>query len=387
MSFSGSSDRRPPREPSAREQAALDWIARVDRGLSPGEKIDFERWLAADPRHAELFREFDGTWSLLDRVSELPASRDAAFVAAAATDASHPAPIPASPGPAARRSLLRPLLLAGLGAAAVLAFAVLGRSFRPATDRAPLPFAATETTPLGDLRTIELPDGSTVRLNTASTMEVSFSLTVRAVRLIDGEAHFSVAKDRTRPFTVTAAGVAVRAVGTAFNVRLKPEAVEVLVTEGNVQLREDRETPAPGGPTAMSAPTTRSAHAATSGPPAAALGALSAGEIIAIPRDRHAPADLAAARAQALNPIEIERTLAWQERRLEFVSSPLATMVEEFNRYNRRKLVIADAALARQHFGGNFRSDDADGFVRVLESNFRVVAEQRDNETILRSAP
>jgi transmembrane sensor len=56
----------------------------------------------------------------------------------------------------------------------------------------------------------------------------------RAAR--SGEAHFFVEKDPQRPFVVNAAGIDVRAVGTAFNVRIDPAAVEVLVTEGRVRV-------------------------------------------------------------------------------------------------------------------------------------------------------
>ncbi|MBI4626651.1 MAG: hypothetical protein HY736_25955 [Verrucomicrobia bacterium] len=85
-------------------------------------------------------------------------------------------------------------------------------------------------------------------------------------------------------------------------------------------------------------------------------------------------------------PVEIERALAWQERRLDFVSVPLEEIAAEFNRYNHRKLIITGTALATQRFGGTFRPDDAAGFVRMLESNFGIVAEQGKDATILRVA-
>jgi len=60
------------------------------------------------------------------------------------------------------------------------------------------------------------------------------------VRLVRGEAHFTVAKNPARPFIVEAGGVAVRAVGTAFDVRHADGAIEVLVTEGKVHVRAAR---------------------------------------------------------------------------------------------------------------------------------------------------
>ncbi|MCX6941829.1 MAG: FecR domain-containing protein, partial [Verrucomicrobia bacterium] len=82
-----------------------------------------------------------------------------------------------------------------------------------------------------------LADGTVVELNGAAVIVADFTASERRVRLERGEAYFTVMKDPARPFIVTAAGVAVRAVGTAFNVRLADTAVEVLVTEGQVRLQ------------------------------------------------------------------------------------------------------------------------------------------------------
>lgn len=84
---------------------------------------------------------------------------------------------------------------------------------------------------------------------------------------------------------------------------------------------------------------------------------------------------------------ELQRQLAWQERRLEFVLAPLAEIAAEFNRYNRHKIVIADDRLAARRFGGSFLANDPARFVRMLQDNFSVLAEKRESETVLRLAP
>ncbi|MES2694122.1 MAG: FecR domain-containing protein, partial [Verrucomicrobiota bacterium] len=76
--------------------------------------------------------------------------------------------------------------------------------------------------------------------------------------------------------------------------------------------------------------------------------------------------------------------LAWHNRRLEFSNEPLGTIAAEFNRYNRHQLTIDDPELATQRFGGKFSSDDIAALVRLLELNFGVTVERRDNETVLR---
>jgi transmembrane sensor len=80
-----------------------------------------------------------------------------------------------------------------------------------------------------------LPDGSLVELKEGSRIAVDFSAEQRQVRLV-GEAHFQVARDAARPFVVNAQGVMVRAVGTAFSVRVDSDEVQVLVTHGSVHV-------------------------------------------------------------------------------------------------------------------------------------------------------
>ena len=81
--------------------------------------------------------------------------------------------------------------------------------------------------------------------------------------------------------------------------------------------------------------------------------------------------------------VEIERSLAWRNRRLVFESAPLETIVAEFNRYNRRQLVIADAPLADRRFGGTFEATDINTFVELLRTNYDVSVEDRADAVIL----
>jgi transmembrane sensor len=94
-----------------------------------------------------------------------------------------------------------------------------------------------------------------------------------------------------------------------------------------------------------------------------------------------APATVAKVDAPA-----IQRALSWQERRLEFDAVPLAEVAREFNRYNRRQLVIADPALAAKRFSGTFRADSYEPFVRLLEDDFGVVATRTEHAITLRPA-
>ncbi len=333
------------RASEAIEAAAAAWLSLRDRGMTPAEAAEFVQWLQQDARHAEVFGELDRTWRDFDRLSAVPAP-------AAQPDPDLLAP---RPRPAPRRAGAW-AALAAAAAVAVLATVLL---------RTPGPTAETL---VGAFQKLDLPDGSVVQLNTDTAIATTFTAEQRHVRILRGEAYFAVAKDAARPFVVTVGPVAVRAVGTAFNVRQRDAAVEVLVTEGQVRVDDIRAG--------------RSVLASASTDPAGAPPYLEAGERVLVP----ASAQLASpARVEKVSEIEVRRALAWQERRLEFESAPLDEIVREFNRYNRRQLVVADTALAAKRFSGTFRADGYASLVRLLETDFGVAVETREDRLILRA--
>lgn len=351
-------------DPEQVEATAAVWLSLRDRGMSESETAEFMRWLQQDARHAETFNALDRVWRDFNRASVIrPAGT-------AEPDIELLAP---RPQPRRRR---RPMLVGALAAAAALALAWAG--FRVLDGPRP-----TAETAVGAFHRLELADGSVVQLNTDSAVRVRFAEAERRVELLRGEAFFTVAKDAARPFTVSAGRVAVRAVGTAFNVRLRPEAVEVLVTEGKVAVGDGTVDRGPPATDPHPADTT------SGGIPDSASGFLiGAGERALIPN--LAPQDSVAAAPvpTVVEPVGapvIERALAWQERRLEFEATPLSEVVAEFNRYNQHQLVIADPRLAGKQFGGAFRADGHEAFVNLLESSFGVVAERDDGRTVLRS--
>jgi transmembrane sensor len=340
------------------DEVAADWFGRRDGGLTRAEEQELRSWLDADPRHARAFARLAAT---SDALSQLSAYRP---------------PSSAKPDPDL------PLLRAGrpvrtgtrrarwvavtLAAAAALTFAsTLGwrsYSLRPSYTEA----AATD---VGGLRKLVLPDASVIELNTDSAVDVAFSRRERRVTLLRGEAHFNVAKDAARPFTVSVNNIAVRAVGTAFNVRLRTGNVDVLVTEGRVRLND----------------LTRGDSLLPSGPTAAEPSVLVAGHRALVRTDSSEKS--AGPSPAVVTPVaekDISRELAWQQKRLEFGPTPLAVVVAEFNRYNRHQLVLADAELGSLSVGGSFEATGHETLVRLLESSFGITAERRDHETILR---
>ncbi|MBC7366577.1 MAG: FecR domain-containing protein [Undibacterium sp.] len=336
----------PDPSPDAIRAATALWLIRRDRGLSSAESIEYELWLAADERHAAALNRSTRVWSLLDGI---PAPTAAPVLAAVTR----------------RRSFWRQTrVFGGLAAAAVLFFGLM-------VWRSPLAPSAPDTplqdpTPAGP-RTVTLTDGSLVQLNTGGEILEQFTAAERRVMLVRGEAHFSVTKNPARPFVVQTGTLLVRAIGTAFNVNRAPLGVDVLVTEGRVQLIDSR-APAPGSSSA----------------PAAALPSLSAGDRAVFRGEPEQPRDL----AQALivshaDTTEITRTLSWREPLLRLGGASLAELAAQFERGTGRRLVLADPALAELRFGGRFRADDIEGFTHLLGTTLDLDVEHAADGTIV----
>ena len=334
--------------------AAAEWMIRRDRGLTAVEQDEFFSWLAADPRHAEWFAQHQATWQDLNLLAQWRPEH-----------ATEPNPdLLARPQRSGRRhpwvrpAVLFPVLVA---AAATIAMWVipptwLGSKTAPAVD-------SVIVTTLGEQRVLE--DGSFVDLTRGAAIEVRYSAAERSVRLVRGAAHFAVVKNAVRPFIVNAAGVNVRAVGTAFDVRLNPQSVEVHVTEGRVQV-------AP--PSALGSESTYPGMQASG-----LITFLSAGERTIVPRPPSTAPGLDATMSAARPSASV--------RTLQFNATPLAEVIAEFNRNNRVHLTIADAELAGLPIIASFRVDNVEGFVRLLEATADVSTERTGDTIVLRKTP
>lgn len=331
---------------------AGEWVARCDRGLSPREEAEFATW-RAEPRNAAELARMQSTWGKLDRLDRDPALNTLADAVLARAQQRR-----------RRRSVARMVTFASAAAAAVACGFLGWRQIAP-------PPRAIVQLPKENYRVLAstvqrttLPDGSEAELNGDSRIAVDYSDTARRVTLLSGEAHFVVAKNPERPFYVTAGPVTVRAVGTAFNVRLAVEKIEVLVTEGKVQLQHEE-----GG----DVPAEASAGAA----------ALVVGQRAVISRTAAAKRKPEVA-VDEMGRAEIEDELGWQSTRLVFNNTPLDEVIEGFNRYNRQRLTLGDPRLKQRSLTGVFRADNLEGFIRLLRASVDVKAEAReDGETVL----
>lgn len=355
-----------PSDAEAIEATAAAWLAQRDDGLSPAQSAEFAAWRAADSRHEAAILRLDGAWTALQQLHEY---RPAA--------ARHPdrdvlGGVRRHPQRVSIRTLVGTFSLA---AALVLAAGWWHTGAGRNGDRDVATFA---TTPEGFER-VSLADGSMVELNAGTEINVAYTGTERRVRLTRGEAHFTVTRNPGRPFIVEANGVAVRAVGTAFNVRLGSADIEVLVTHGKVEV----------GSAASLTPDPAAGASGRGGPPESPPATLLvASERVLIPAARTAAlvaAAVEAPRVEKVAPAAIREALAWQGPRLVFVDTPLAEVIAQFNRRNAVQIELAGPELGALPIGGSFRAENVDAFVRLLASSGDIAFERvSDHRVVLR---
>lgn len=219
-----------------RLEQACEWIARIDRELQEEEQVALQQWLAASPLNQQELFEVAKLWDKMDALSRLSALFGAVEPPHAQNDSHNSSQTSSHSANQGKRSL-RTLAMAASTAALLLLGGLLYRSevlpmVNPSSSIASM--QATYQTRVGENTTIELPDSSKLVLNTNSFVVVRYSAGARIIELQRGEINIDVAHDTSRPLSVIAGGKIIQAVGTAFNVDLRKDHVELIVTDGKV---------------------------------------------------------------------------------------------------------------------------------------------------------
>lgn len=330
---------------SAVEVEAAAWIAQLDAGgLLDADKKALREWCARSEAHRDALRRLGNLWSELDELSMLPE-------------------LATQRRGEARR---RPLRLNAFWTAhvAVLLLAVTTGLFLW-TRHLPGPYPEEQlvqiyATQLGEVKHLELADRSFAHLNTDSLVEVDYRTNERRVRVIKGEALFDVAKDPDRPFVVYAGVNTVRAIGTRFAVRVSQNALEVVVSEGKVEL----------------ARVAADGDAPTRLVPISHLRSQEATRI-----DAHARAG-ASVQIHTIDRGDLARRLSWATGVLEFDGEPLAKVIEEVSRYTPLRIEIGDPSLRELPVGGRFRVGETQALFDVLENGFDATI-TRDGDVVI----
>ena len=339
---------------------AAAWLVRLDGHSTPENWAEFVKWIEADRRNEAAFVRLRAAWTQYDRLKQLrptdgrvdrnllddlPGTQPEVPPAVAA-------PVLGDPQSIDRR---RWLMYVSATAAATAGVGMLG--WLSAEHRRWTYFE----TDVGGNRRALLSDHSQVLLNTDSRLRVRLANARRDSELIRGEALFTIAHDKLRPFYVKAAHTLICAMGTSFAVRIHEDrSVEVLVAEGRVAIGAADPAAVAGTPVlANSAPQAATDESVLMGP-----------DSLTIKQQAHG---------------YVARRLAWTAGNISFDGETLTEAVREFNRYNRRHIAIADPAIAQMKVGGSFEANDPESFAATLEKHFglrRMPAARGDDDVI-----
>lgn len=279
----------PSQEQQIQEEAAL-WFARLrGESVSGQQRAAFARWLAADPAHAREFKILEQIWD------------DSAHLQRQA--------------PPARQALQRGLALGCV----ILVCGWLGLLW----------FDGRVSTEAGEVRHVQLDDGSKLAIAPQSRLRISIDEKQRRIDLLAGEIAVNVAVDSQRPFAIYAGGNTIRDIGTRFAVFTDPRHTRVTVAEGIVEI-----VPAEGKRLR-----------------------LQAGQA----------AEIAEGKSAQLQRIEHSTALAWTRGQLEFDGQALADVIAELNRFRRTPIVLDASGLAQIRISGVFLIDDDEAAPRALQ--------------------
>lgn len=335
-------------QPTGVDGQALDWFVRRENGLDAVEEARFQAWLTAHPQHAAAFARWQGDWSALGK---LPADGLARLRHNLAAELSAEMTINQARRRPTGAARTRWWLLAGVKSCSAVAAALIvicGSGYLAWQHEQQQPvYVQSFATERGQQRDVTLPDGSQLRLDTATHADVAFYRQRREVRLTEGQVVFKVQADTNRPFDVLAGPLHITVVGTRFSTRYTPgipgeEGARVAVEEGRVRVsgRDTRASALEGGATAAS-------------------GAIElvAGQQVAV--------DVAGGLG-AVQAISSAGIAPWRQGRVSFDNTPLAQALAEFSRYGNAELVIGDEKAAALRLTGTFDPRKLDNFRRVL---------------------
>jgi transmembrane sensor len=286
-------------------EAASDWAARLDRGLSQAEQDTLENWLDGDSRRVGALARARALWS----------HAETALIGQTPSTPSH-----------GRLNATRRGLLTG---GAALAASLGGAGLWFATRSRPI------VSNLGEIRRVSLEDGSSVTLGAETRILPRFGPAERAIELLAGEAFFDITPDAVRPFVVVADSIRVQTSAAAFGLRLIAGApAAVLVERGQARVRVS------------------DGHDAL----------LQASERLIL-------SQAGAPRLETLTPDAVQRGLAWRVGQLAFENEPLAAVADGFRRYGPVRIEIDDPELAREPVTGLFSASDPKGFAVAIAAS------------------
>jgi len=357
------------------EEEAGAWLIKLDGDSAPSaeELASLREWLERSPVHREQLGSLADFWGKMNVLTELavplgqPEDRVNRSFFGSWRDA-----IPRI----GRVGYVMAVIVVGIGIAS---------TFWVRPD----PFLRSNgfyTTAVGQQQSTTLADGSVVLLNTNTQIKVGYNSEYRNILLLQGEAHFTVAKSAVRPFRVYAGNGRVQAVGTAFSVYLRDNIVDVTVTEGRVELASvnrpgTSRLPQQGTPPGIIE--SLGSNAIVDSSLVETLGTIKAGESATLQSFLVAGTVSTTNVIETVEAQEMAKRLSWRDGMLTFAGDPLEVVVEEISRYTTVSIEITDPVVRATRIGGRFPIGETDAMFDALEANFGLRVTRLSHDHVL----
>jgi transmembrane sensor len=300
-------------------QTALEWLLRLrDPGADESDIAEWLAWYEGAESHKHAFAEAEQLWRQAGRV----------------VDGSKGVSVAKLLGRAKHRNFL-PRYWLGV-AAGVVGIALVMSAALLMPQALTLSHGDVASVPPVPVRETVLPDGSQVQLAAKSDIDVQYDARQRALELKNGEAYFTVAPNPSKPFIVKIGSMAVRAVGTAFDIRRSGARVVVTVANGVVDV-------------------------VTSGSATAERVRLAAGNQVTWTGTKL---------ETSTSLIDPNLVLGWRRGQLQYIHEPLAAVISDINRYRTHPIVIRDEAIGELAFTGTVFVGSLNDWINALSEEF-----------------
>ncbi|MEO0412513.1 MAG: FecR domain-containing protein [Pseudomonadota bacterium] len=317
-------------------RTAHQWRERMARPkISDKDRDAFEKWRAADPLNGQMYDHAVTFFHALGTLTQEDLAPDVTGKTARERWLSAKADIADL---FKRRSL--GLAVAATSLASIIATLVLITVFGNADQSRNLPRVAMYESANGEIKELKLSDGSTVTLGAASSLQTSFTKSKREAILLSGQALFSIAKDPSRMFTVTAGDLTAKVLGTVFDIKRSVDIVRVGVREGSVEISFPMVVNEQ--PLSM-----RTKQRVTSGQ-----------QVTATQKDG----------LKSIKKVDPSLIAAWRADKLTYNGASLIELLEDASRYSSQRIVIDGdrAAMSDYKVQGSFKATDIDGMLSAL---------------------
>lgn len=279
---------------------AASWFARNCNDMGRADRKAFAAW-QAEPAHARAYAEFEQLWADLAQLQQM----------------NKPVALPKR-----KASVWRP----ALAVAAALVCAMLTTQIGAPREL----YHAQVVAHAKGMRTLNLPDGSTLYVNANTRLRVNFTADQRILHLEKGQLYIEVAADKERPLYVQAGEANVRAVGTGFDVRRSQQQLVVSVAHGQVAFEPDAKNPV------------------------TLLGA-----------QQRAAYSYARGSVQQQS-LTAEEVADWRSGHLSFRNRELTSLIDELSLYRPQAPMQVSRAVAQLKVSGNLDVNDPDALLNAL---------------------